>query len=322
MDLKDLTKLGDLSGPLELLSKGPKALAAWMEKRTEQRYEEFARSALEGGVFPENAEAMTPEDFLAMVRALELDIEAEKATVYGRLASSIATGKVKGHLKRHFIKFLSELSFGQVDLLRMAWIAKRFDVYPGTGGGRREPKEFLGADSKTSINRLTFERMGMLDEKELSLTGNQFVEACFRSEELKPSSVGFRLWAKGIVHLVCNEMGTPGCDPFLHQLSEGCHRAAIRNPKTAALRGHPTRAMSLGPVMVVLLVENPQKLLAEWTAVEEVMRGADKVLVATTDPTTVLPPEMNGFERIGASKENLDSSVDTVLARFEESGLR
>jgi hypothetical protein len=195
MELKDLTKLGDLSGPLELLSKGPKALAAWMEKRTEQRYEEFTRAALEGVVFPENAESMTPDDFLAMVRALELDIEAEKATVYGRLASSIATGKVKGHLKRHFIKFLSELSFGQVDLLRMAWIAKRFDVYPGTGGGRREPKEFLGTD--------------------LSLTGNQFVEACFRSDKLKPSSVGFRLWAKGIVHLVCNEMGTPGSDPFL-----------------------------------------------------------------------------------------------------------
>ena len=322
MDLKDVTKLGELSSPLELLSKGPKALAAWMEKRTQKRYEEFARSALEGGVFPENAEAMTPEDFLAMVRALELDIEAEKATVYGRLACSIATGKVNGHLKRHFIKFLSELSFGQVDLLRMAWIAKRFDVYPGTGGGRREPKEFLGADSKTSINRLTFERMGMLDEKDLSLTGNQFVEACFRPDELEPSSVGFRLWAKGIVHTVCNEIGIPGCDPFLREMSEGCHREAIRNPKTAALRGHSTRAMRFGPVMVVLLTEDPQKLTAEWAAVEDVIRGADKVMVATTDSTAVLPPEMDVFERIDASKENLTSAVKTVLARFEESGLR
>lgn len=321
MDLKDLTKLGDLSSPLELLSKGPKALAAWMEKRTQERYEEFARSALEGGVFPENAEAMTSEDFLAMVRALELDIEAEKATIYGRLACSIATGKVNGHLKRHFIKSLSDLSFGQVDLLRMAWIAKRFDVYPGTGGGRREAKEFLGTDSKTSINRLTFERMGMLDEKDLSVTGNQFVEACFRPDELEPSSVGFRLWAKGIVHTVCNEIGIPGCDPFLREMSEGCHREAIRNPKTAARRGHSTRAIRFGPLMVVLLTEDPQKLIAEWTAVEDVIRGADKVLVATTNPTAVLPPEMDGFERIDASKENLDCAVSTVLTKFEESGL-
>lgn len=322
MDLNDLTKLANLSNPLELLSKGPKALVAWMEKRTEQRYEEFTRAALEGGVFPENAEAMTPEDFLAMVRALELDIEAEKATVYGRLAYSIATGKVAGHLKRHFIKSLSDLSFGQVDLLRMAWVAKRFDVFPGTGGGRRDPKEFLEADSKNSINRLTFERLGFLDERELSSTGNQFVEACFRPDELRPSSVGFRLWAKGIVHLVCNELGTPECDPFLHKLSEGCHREAIRNPKTAALRGRSTRIMRLGPVMVVLLAENPQTLLAEWTAVEEVMRGAAKILIATTDATVVLPEEMTEFERIDASNENLNSAVETVLARFEESGLR
>jgi hypothetical protein len=322
MDLKDITKLGELSSPLELLSKGPKALAAWMEKRTQERYAEFTRAALEGGVFPENAEAMTPDDFLAMVRALELDIEAEKATVYGRLACSIATGKVKGHLKRHFIKSLSDLSFGQVDLLRRAWIAKRYDVYPGTGGGSREPKEFLGLGSRTSINRLTFERLGMLDEKELSQTGNQFVETCFRSDELNPSMVGFRLWAKGIVHLVCNEIGTPGCDPFLHELSEGCHREAIRNPKTAALRGHPNRTMRLGSVMVVLLVENPQKLMAEWTAVEDAIRGVTKVMVATTDATVALPIQMDGFERIDASKENLNVSVDTVLAKFEETGLR
>lgn len=322
MDLNDLTKLASLSNPLELLSKGPKALEAWMEKRTERRYEEFTRAALEGGVFTENAEAMTPEDFLAMMRALELDIEAEKAAVYGRLAYSIATGKVTGHLKRHFIKSLGDLSFGQVDLLRMAWVAKRFDVFPGTGGGRRNPKQFLEADSKTSINRLTFERLGFLDEKELSPTGNQFVEACFRPDELSPSSVGFRLWAKGIVHLVCNELGTPGCEPFLRKLSEGCHREAIRNPKTAALRRHSTRPMRLGPVMVVLLVENPQKLLAEWTAVEQVMRGAAKVLMATTDATVVLPEEMTKFERIDVSNENVNSAVRTVLARFEESGLR
>lgn len=85
----------------------------------------------------------------------------------------------------------------------------------GAGGGRREPKEFLDLDSKTSINRLTFERLGMLDENGLSLTGNQLVEACFRSDELGPLSVGFRLWANGLVHTVCNEIGSRRCDLFV-----------------------------------------------------------------------------------------------------------
>ncbi|WP_075677507.1 hypothetical protein [Stenotrophomonas sp. TD3] len=106
MDYPDLAPLEEISGPFAVLSKGPKFIAAWLAKRTEERYREFTRAALEGQVFPENAEAMTSEDFLAMLRALEMDIEAEKATVYGRLACSIATGRTAGHLKRHFIKAL------------------------------------------------------------------------------------------------------------------------------------------------------------------------------------------------------------------------
>ncbi len=214
MSYPDLSPLEELSGPFALLSKGPKFIAAWLAERTEERYREFTRAALEGQVFPENAEAMTSEDFLAMLRALELDIEAEKATVYGRLACSIATGKTAGHLKRQFIKALSDLSFGQVDLLRRAWIAERHDVFPGTGGGNLDPKEFLGLRSKSSINRQTFERWGLIEEKGLSLAGRRFVEACFTSEELVPSSVGRSRQSNQQLHLrllqPCPAPPTPG----------------------------------------------------------------------------------------------------------------
>lgn len=74
--------------------------------------------------------------------------------------------------------------------------------------------------------------------------------------------------------------------------------------------------------MVVLLTENPQKLITEWIAVEDAIRGADKVLVATTDSTVALPTQMDGIERIDASKDSLDSAVNTVLSKFEEDGFR
>lgn len=150
MDYPDLAPLEEISGPFALLSKGPKFIAAWLAKRTEERYREFTRAALEGQVFPENAEAMTSEDFLAMLRALEMDIEAEKATVYGRLACSIATGKTAGHLKRHFIKALSDLSFGQVDLLRRALITERHHVFPGTGGVTLTQRNSLDCSRKAA----------------------------------------------------------------------------------------------------------------------------------------------------------------------------
>lgn len=322
MNLKGLAALGDLSGPLELLSKGPKALAAWMEKRTEQRYEEFTRAALEGEVLSENAEAMTSEDLLAMLRALEMDIEAEKATVYGRLACSIATGKTVGHLKRQFIKALSDLSFGQVDLLRRALIAERHQLFPGTGGGNMAPKEFLGQQSKSSINRQTFERWGLVEEKGLSLAGRRFVEACFTGEELMPSSVGFREWARGQIHIVCNEMDTPSCSDVLRRLDEEAHHQAIRVHNTAAFRGRYNRLLTSGPVMVVLLTDNPQRLADEWTTLEDAIRGQALVVVATTDPHEPLPIVMEGLERIDASSDRAAEAVKTILERFEEKGLR
>ncbi|HGM5957999.1 TPA: hypothetical protein ACKP49_000478 [Stenotrophomonas maltophilia] len=322
MDYPDLASLEEISGPFALLSKGPKFIAAWLAKRTEERYREFTRAALEGQVFPENAEAMTSEDFLAMLRALEMDIEAEKATVYGRLACSIATGKTAGHLKRHFIKALSDLSFGQVDLLRRAWIAERHQIFPGRGGGNLNPKEFLGLHGKPGFNRQTFERWALIDEKGLSLMGRKFVEACFAGEELQPSAVGFQEWAKGQIHIVCNEMDTPACYDFLLKLDEVGHARAIHVHHGAAVRGRSNRPLTPGPVMVVLLTDKPQRLADEWTTVEDTIRGRVLAVVATTDPNAPLPAAMTGLERIDASPDRAAEAVTAILERFEAKGLR
>lgn len=308
--------------PVRPSFEGPKFLAAWLVKRSEERYREFIRAALEGEVFPENAEAMASEDFLAMLRALEMDIEAEKATVYGRLACSIATGKTVGHLKRQFIKALSDLSFDQVELLRRAFIAERHQVFPGTGGGSLDPKGFLGLHSKSNINRSTFERWGLLEENGLSVAGHRFVEACFTSEELQPSSVSFREWAKGRIHIVCNEMDTPSCYSLLLQLTEAGHSQTIHVHNSAAFGGRSNRLMSSGHVMVVLLTEDPQRLTAEWNTVKEAIRGRPVIVVANTGTNGPLPAVMEGLEGIDASPGRVDEAVKTILDRFEEKGLR
>jgi hypothetical protein len=322
MDYPDLAPLEEISGPFALLSKGPKFIAAWLTKRTEERYEEFTRAALEGGILPENAEAMTSEDFLAMVRALELDIEAEKATLYGRLASSIATGKIAGHLKREFMRALSDLSFAQVELLRRALIAGRHQIFPGIGGGNLDPKEFLGLNGKPGFNRKTFERWALLDEKGLSLMGRKFVEACFASGELEPSAVGFQKWAKGQIHIVCNEMDTPACYDFLLKLDEVGHAKAIRVHHGAALLGRSNRLLTPGPVMVVLLTDKPQRLADEWTTVEDAIRGRALTVVAMTNPSAPVPAAMEALERVDASPDRASEAVTAILERFEAKGLR
>lgn len=321
MDLKDFSKLDELSSPLAVLAKGPQILAQWQENRTQKRYEDFIRAALQAEVLPENADAMTPDDLFAMLKALELDMESEKAPLYGRLACSIATGKVTGHLKRHFIKALSELSFGQADLLRRARIVAHHDVFPGAGAGRRKPEEFLGLDSKNSLNRLTFERLGMLEQKGLSRVGIQFVEACFTSDELEPSAAGFRVWADGIICIVCNELGTPSCAAFLHHLTEEGHRDAIRVVNGAAIRGRLRRPLFAGPVLAVLLTQDPLRLIEAWPAVEESIRGRALTVVATTDPSAALPAPLDGFAHIDSSPDRVSAAVQDVLSLFKRHGL-
>lgn len=63
--------------PFALIVKGPRVLAEWMDQRREKRYQEFIDAARVGDVFPENADAMTAEDLVAIMRSLEQDMEAE-----------------------------------------------------------------------------------------------------------------------------------------------------------------------------------------------------------------------------------------------------
>lgn len=125
MGTTDLAAISSLASAVAAMAKGPRALAGWLERRSEHRYTEFINAAKSGGVFPENAKAMTADDMFAILRSLELDIEGEKAELYGRLASAIALGRVHNIEKRHFIKSLQEMTLEQVERLRKAWIAKR-----------------------------------------------------------------------------------------------------------------------------------------------------------------------------------------------------
>jgi hypothetical protein len=152
--------------------------------------------------------------------------------------------------------------------------------------------------------------------------GRHFVEACFPSEELTPSAVGFCEWAKGRVHIVCNEMGKSSCSAFIRQLSEEGHREAVRVLNSTAVRGHSTRPIVAGSVMVVLLTESPQSLTQEWAQVEKTIHRRPLTLVVTTDATVALPAVMSEFARIDASLGHASQAVKEVLVRFEEQGFR
>jgi len=318
MDPKDLSMIEAIVNPLSIIAKGAKALAQWQSSRIEKRYQEFVAAAKDGNVFRENAEAMTPDDLFAILRFLELDMESEKAGIYGRLAASIGTGNVFNEEKRHFIKSLHEMSHAQVQLLRKAWVAGKFELFPGRGSGRRSPTEFLKSGSP--VDMLLFQTTGISENGKLTELGSRFVEACFSKPELDPVAIGEKAWAPGSIQIVCNEMNSDPCNSFIIDLSEMANRNAIKIAHHTAMKGVPTPLSLVRGTLVVLLTHDPDELVKHWSSVQSlIQKKATVVVVTVRDPPIQLPNLLAQHRHFDASGDLRERAVNWILALFEQS---
>ena len=311
-------EIGVATGALRLLKSGSKAIADWLDRRTERRYEEFIATALEGQVFEENADAMTPDDLFAILRALELDIEAEKTRLYGCLACAIATGRVTGDHKRHFIRALHELSAAQVQQLRRAWIASKFELRPPIGSGQKEEEEFLTGTSSDAISEAAFAQFAFAGEGKLRGLGRNFVEACFTAEELTPASVGERPWAAGHIQIICNEMADPTCSMFIELLSRIGHRRAIKVLNMAVNRSNTTNYRIFGGELVVLLYQDVEILSKVWGGIERItLPRATFVTASPAQQTEPLPGRFADFQHFDISVDNGILAAEGICEAFE-----
>jgi hypothetical protein len=180
---------------LDLLAKGSDAIADAMKARDEKRWKSFLRAALEGDVFAENAEYMTGDDLLEMYRMCLNDIEEEKAALYGRLATAIATGKVPRALRFPLMLSLTQLTHDQVQRMRKAYIADVHELVADGAQLRRYAREFLGGNSdegRWDLDRMT--GLHMVKDKSLTEIGKTLVSACFPIDDLQPTSIGECTW--------------------------------------------------------------------------------------------------------------------------------
>jgi len=318
MDISDLPKVDTLASAVAVLAKGPTALASWLTNRTEKRYEEFIAAAKEGQVFPENAEAMTPDDLFALLRSLELDIESEKAALYGRLACSIAKGAVANDHRRHFIKALRELSYAQVQCLRRAWVASSHKLRPAVGAGRKDAKDFVAGGVIGRIGETALQQFALADEGQLTDVGMRFVEACFLDSELKPSSIGEREWAADLIQIICNEMDDAACSQFISKLTADGQTHAIKVINSAATSRSPQHFRLLSGSLVVLLFRDPEKLAREWDVVESMTRKGATFVVASSDADkSTLPAPFARFEQFDISTDAGRIASEGIIALFD-----
>ena len=184
-----------IGSAFSILSKGADAMLDIVNQQNQRRYEEFCRAALDGTVFSENAEDLSAEDLLTMLRACLADLENEKAPLYGRLASAIASGRVPRPYRYPLMASLSVLTYGQVERLRHALIAAKYPLIPHAGPGRRSQAEFLCGDGLVDLYDLEkLTGLSMVKDQQISKLAHHLIVACYKPDALTPGAIGAQAW--------------------------------------------------------------------------------------------------------------------------------
>jgi hypothetical protein len=185
-------------GVYELLHLSAEQLAAYMERKAEERCREFHSRLTAGGTINEAiARNLDVTDYQALLAACLNEMEVEKAGLYGEMASSIGLGKVDPRHKRFMILALRDLSYAQLALAKHAYIAKHHELKPSQGGGDLHPGDCLKIGSSDEIDEVNFEsllQVKIVKERNLTSLGEKFITCCFKPDELTPQSIGAAVW--------------------------------------------------------------------------------------------------------------------------------
>lgn len=248
-----LSVVEDLASAVTALQRGVVGVIKWQSARTERMYEQFISSANSGGVFPENAEAMTAEDLYAIFKAIEIEMEEHKAPLYGLLARNIALGKVGVDFKRHYIKTLQSLSVRQMEGLRALRVVSLFAVRPSVGIGRIAEGDLLAKGGVGRMDEAVYEQFALVESKKLTEIGANFVDSCFSEGDICPEQAGLTEWLPGQIHVFCNELERSEHFNFIGALESAAHGEAIRMTHSRNTEQSVDNLIGLRPLLIVKL---------------------------------------------------------------------
>lgn len=315
--------------PLSLLRMGSDALANYIEQRNHRRYEEFCRSAYAGDVFPENAENLSADEFVSMLRACLADVEDEKSALYGRLASSIATGAVPHAYRHPLMVALSALTFAQMDRLRRAWVAGHHELIPHVGAGSKTQSEvFGGGGLMDEWDEENLTARSMIKDKSLTKLGERLVVACFSGEERTPSAIGERAWAsRSHLPLVTYEMQSRSVVRLATLIASAARNRGI---KCSPLASPPSQdvvnrlSFNMLPCLVILVDEDAPRALEKLSLFERMLgRGAALVVAFSTSLDSRLlasAPQAIAMVAKGNNEQAAEAVIAQVVRLVQEAG--
>ncbi|MGG5214425.1 hypothetical protein ACQZ19_03990 [Rahnella variigena] len=186
------------SAVYELVKLGIEQAKTYVTERQEKRIIYFHKMLLKPNPI-EDAELsdayIEVADYHVLLNACLQDIEDEKTELYSTLARNAALRKVDSRDLRFFCVSLSEMVFNDLEEMRVAYIASRFNLVPPAGSGRFE-KSLSSEHASNGLvyGRKLMELRGFVEKNKINEYGQKFVQACYPAEMLLPESIHMCEW--------------------------------------------------------------------------------------------------------------------------------
>lgn len=188
----------------------------YFSDRTANRIEDFHSALLMGDADHEKFEHFLKapfelDDYYAVLSSCVQDIEAEKVDIYSSLMKSLIESKLGQELRRHFIKSCKELTYSELNLLKLLYINNKHDLMT-VGGTKQQVKALLS--TKDTLRMLAIEKLksfGFIPATGNAITplAEQFVNTIFSGDKLLPDAIGKKEFSGIKVVIVTYQLDDP-----------------------------------------------------------------------------------------------------------------
>ncbi len=309
----------------ELIKLGVEQTKRYITEKQEKRIADFHAALLKpnstGDVELSNA-YIEVADYHALLNACLQDIEDEKTELYATLARNAVFRRISPGDLRFFCISLKELTFNDLEEMRVAFIASRFNIVPPVGAGRFEkslsPEQ---SPSRLAYGRNQMKLRGFVEDGKINQYGEKFVQTCYSAEKLLPESIQMSEWknAGSPIFMLSYELDDPDVTRLHMHLSE---LLRTRGFKTTALSA-PTRKvvhLTLVKSSILIFKNKPERIINNIKNIGSLTEKGCIAVQICDDYPMILEPLREIFEIIVniSGDDPLAGVVQVVDAIYSE----
>ncbi|POD98128.1 hypothetical protein BV924_05600 [Pectobacterium odoriferum] len=309
----------------ELIKLGIEQAKRYATERQEKRIADFHTILLQPnttGDIELSETYIDVADYHVLLNACLQDIEDEKTELYATLAKNAFLTKIPPRDLRFFCISLKEITFNDLEEMRVAYIASNFNIVPPVGAGRFEkllsPEQ---SPSELAYGRKLMELRGFVEDGKINQYGERFVQTCYPTEKLLPESIQMFEWknAGSPILMLSYELDDPDVLRLHMHLSELLRTSGF---KTTALYA-PTRKMTpqtLVKSSILIFKNKPERIISNIKHIDSLTHKGCTAVQMCNDYPIILEPLSGVFEIIVniSGDDPLTGAVQVVNAIYSE----